>query len=169
MRIKTHLGNLPYLSTKSQESLKIAIALSLVTAETPAGFLYNPDPIVVFLPSFFFFCLYCGCGCGDQRDELRQGWAVPVIMFDHLMVAVSPAGPGWTCKWVSLWRNITLTIYSPGVLLAFTNNFTNSVSSLEIIFLTTNFRQNISDVLIQTLNLDRTYSIYKCIHSIYIY
>ena len=80
---------------------------------------------------------------------------VPVIMFDHLMVAGGPSEPVWTCKWVSLWRNITLTIYSPGLLLAFTNNFTNSASSLEIIFLTTNFRENISDVLIQTLNLDQ--------------
>ena len=77
--------------------------------------------------------------------------------------------PGWTRKWVSLWRNITLTIYSPGLLLAFTNNFTNSGSSLEIIFLTTNFRENISDVIIQSLNLEPTYSIDKCIHSIHIH
>ena len=85
-----------------------------------------------------------------EREGGVMAVAVPVIMFDDLLV-----GAGWTCKWVSLWRNITLTIYSPGLLLAFTNNFTNSASSLEIIFLTTNFRENISDVLIQTLNLDQ--------------
>ena len=85
------------------------------------------------------------------------------------MVASGPAESVWTCKWVSLWRNITLTIYSPGLLLAFTNNFTNSGSSLEIIFLTTNFRENISDVIIQSLNLEPTYSIDKCIHSIHIH
>ena len=95
-----------------------------------------------FLPSLFFLSFW---SCGDQREELWPGCPSNYVW--------SPDGgggagqPGWTRKCVSLWRNITLTIYSPGLLLAFTNNFTNSASSLEIIFLTTNFRENISDAL----------------------
>ena len=116
------------------------------------------------LPSFLLFFLFLCCGCGD---ELWQ--CVPVCPSNYIWSPDGGGQPVWTCKWVSLWRNITVTIYSPGVLLAFTNNFTNSGSSLEIIFPTTNFRENISYVLILNLNLDPTYSIDKCIHSIHIY
>ena len=138
--------------------------------------LQSPDPIVVFLPSFSFFCS-CAVAVETSYDSVSQ--CVPVCPSVSQCVPVCPSNyiwspdgggqPVWTCKWVSLWRNITVTIYSPGVLLAFTNNFTNSGSSLEIIFPTTNFRENISYVLILNLNLDPTYSIDKCIHSIHIY